>query len=138
MQETAGGRPPLRPLGSRLWAYCCAISVAVFLLICALAAWAVHSGVQSIVLVGDQRGPLLEVMLFSNAIWFFPGGLYHYWFLLPTAGLLSFSSGYCLYRERRSKQSKGGFCPKCGYDLRATPDRCPECGAVQPIGLKRN
>lgn len=49
-----------------------------------------------------------------------------YWFLIlfgsgiVLRGIVSFTRLRVLRRP--------GFCTKCGYDLRATPDRCPECG----------
>ena len=37
---------------------------------------------------------------------------------------------------RRQQRIMRGCCPECGYDLRSTPHRCPECGHVPPHGVR--
>ena len=56
-----------------------------------------------------------------------------YWFIqLVGLTLTSLTMRIKWNWHRRSPHTLPGYCPQCGYDLRASKDRCPECG--HPIG----
>jgi hypothetical protein len=51
-----------------------------------------------------------------------------HWFAAVPFAILPAVRLHGMLRARRVRRD--GLCPRCGYDLRATPARCPECGAV--------
>ena len=54
-----------------------------------------------------------------------------HWLLVVAAlALPTLRLSLVVFRRRRSgRAASQGLCARCGYDLRATPDKCPECGA---------
>ena len=55
-----------------------------------------------------------------------------YRLLTPTTGILPAIYLATTFRRRflGRRRIAAGLCPTCGYDLRATPTRCPECGTI--------
>ena len=53
-----------------------------------------------------------------------------YWLLVAAAGAGAWATGRGT--RRRWRRERRGECVRCGYDLFATPGRCPECGYAPP------
>ena len=91
---------------------------------------------------------------------FRPGGVERYeryrasaegdfWRINPNALLMAlgvwfaFTGGAAIARQglirfRQARRLTSRLCVNCGYDLRATPDRCPECGTTTSDGSRSN
>ena len=52
-----------------------------------------------------------------------------YW--LVTVVLFALPAGRLSAWGRQFRRRRRGLCTVCGYDVRASPDRCPECGTAQ-------
>jgi hypothetical protein len=66
-----------------------------------------------------------------------------YWLPAMLFGCLpALAAKRAVQRFLRRERSRAGRCRTCGYDLRASPDRCPECGtetsAADQRGNKRS
>jgi hypothetical protein len=88
-----------------------------------------------------RRGPVWKRLGFYYATWWMPyrdnqdapfglggrGVVAPYWSVVLLAGIVPAGRGLLIWRRRR-RRPRAGYCPNCGYDLRASPGRCPECG----------
>ena len=60
-----------------------------------------------------------------------PGKMWQYWIYLPVwlpVLLTLILPAVTVVAWLTRKRAKEGHCNFCGYDVRATPERCPECG----------
>jgi len=52
-----------------------------------------------------------------------------FWFLLAISSILPLGTAWAfVQRRKRERRREAGLCIQCGYDLRASGNRCPECG----------
>ena len=53
--------------------------------------------------------------------------------MLPVGIGLGAAMLYRRHRHASGPPTAPGLCRSCGYDLRASPERCPECGTVPEV-----
>jgi len=100
--------------------------------------WDIICAKSALVLWKNRKAPLIlrPTTLPKGAVWVgvsYAGyaRLIPYWELESVLGILPVCwIVLTLRRHSRQKTETAPRCPTCGYDVRASPQRCPECGTV--------
>jgi hypothetical protein len=94
-----------------------------------------HGAYSNIEHLGFGIGSMPEDNINANGHVFIDG--FSWWINIPSYALIMAFAVlpfmvWIRYRQtqKSAQVAARGLCTSCGYDLRATPDRCPECGAI--------
>ena len=72
------------------------------------------------------RNPAGQLIVIYGRSWIIP-----YWaMVIPTGIAIAIQVRRAIIRHRERRRTKRGQCVTCGYDLRASKERCPECGTA--------
>ena len=77
--------------------------------------------------VGEAGPPLAGPGVYVRIAWV---SVPHWAVALPVGAVAVGLTAAAARWRRRDRRLAAGLCPQCGYDLRASPDRCPECGSA--------
>ena len=85
--------------------------------------------------LGTMWGEWGELLFYMGPVQPYTSVALPMWLLFVLTAVLPVMTGVVALQRlaRRVLRRRNCLCPSCGYDLRATPGRCPECGTIAPV-----